>query len=142
MSTSALSSRARAKQSLGVTPRSRACWLAFIMVGPSARGSEKGIWISMQLTPHEAIVLTSCRVVSRSGNPATTWVMIRTCALFSKRAERGLHILYLRAEKFDPVVPVQGPGRDEDVFVAPSGDVHDHDLVPGQARGQPAGQGY
>ncbi|KAF5033571.1 hypothetical protein DSECCO2_605270 [anaerobic digester metagenome] len=49
---------------------------------------------------------------------------------------------HLAFQKGDPVVTVQFHGRDEDVLVAAPRDVDDHDLVPGQGRGQFHGPGH
>jgi len=46
----------RARAFFVVMPFLRAVSLAFIMVGPSAIGSENGIWISTNETPSFAIV--------------------------------------------------------------------------------------
>src|SRR4030042_1637094 len=92
------------------------------MVGPSARGSEKGTPNSRMSAPRAAISRARARVVARSGSPA----VIKGIRAFSPLALSCLNTLSMRLTGH-----LHSFGHCVHVLVTPAGEVDDNDVIGG-----------
>src|SRR5664279_1585935 len=102
------------------------------MVGPSARGSEKGTPNSRISAPRAAISRARARVVARSGSPA----VIKGIRAFSPLALSCLNTRSMRLNGH-----LHSFGHCVYVLVTPAGEVDDHDVIGGVLGRQPLQKG-
>src|ERR1700684_2497795 len=140
VSTLDVASAAIVKASRTRVPRAIAASQADCMVGPSARGSEKGICRSMEWAPASSMAAISVPVEASDGYPTTTWVMspLRRPALRTPRRWSILPgmALGLRPEERVELLVGERVGEDEQVLVATAGDIDDDHFVFGQPGSQ------
>src|SRR4030042_3490959 len=98
------------------------------MVGPSARGSEKGTPNSRISAPRAAISRARARGVARSGSPA----VIKGMRAFSPLAWSCLNTLSMRLNGH-----LHSFGHCVHVLVTPAGEVDDNDVIGGVLGRQP-----
>src|SRR4030042_2758356 len=98
------------------------------MVGPSARGSEKGTPNSRISAPRTAISRARARVVARSGSPA----VIKRIRAFSPLALSCLNTRSMRLTGH-----LHSFGHCVHVLVTPAGEVDDNDVIGGVLGRQP-----